>query len=169
MKNGHLLFSAVHLIVTFFIIASGLLSMSLFFNQETRFRLAHMLENEGASLFFAVGVAVTFVGVMLLIGFYMMYRRRYYKIRMNCSKVLVDQSIVKEYVSDYWSKLFPGEKLFLDVAFGANQHLEVITQVPRLEKDQRELVFKRVENELGVILARKIGYEKEFVLTVCEA
>ena len=87
---------------------------------------------------------------------------------MGTSKTLIDESIIREYVDSYWRTLFPKHNCKIDIVIHGANDLELITELPPTTENQEQLLT-RIQNELGVILARMLGYEKEFTLTITEA
>lgn len=85
---------------------------------------------------------------------------------MKGAKVVIEEAIIKEYVEGYWKEIFHIERPDLKVIIHPTQRLEIVTKLPKA--GDPEEVLKRIENELGVLLARKLGYEKEFTLTIHE-
>jgi hypothetical protein len=70
-------------------------------------------------------------------------------------------------VTNYFKTLLPNENPPLEIIFHPKQKLEILTKLP--EMGDKEILLKRIENELGVLLARKLGYKEEFILTLHEA
>lgn len=82
---------------------------------------------------------------------------------MGSSKVLVEEAIIQDYIKGYWRQIFPNEPSNLEVIIHPKQTIEIVTKFPNIVS---EVILNKIQNELGVLLARKLGYEKEFVLTI---
>ncbi len=162
MRLGNLLFSVVHLFVVVFVFSIGALLLGASYSMAFRISFVETVL-EQPLLFTLLGGACTLLGFFLLIGFYAMHRRRYLTFEMNTNKTRIDESIVKDYVADYWNSQF--KRKVLDVVFHPKQKLEVIADLPDVE----ETTLKRVEDELSVLLARRLGYERDFQLTIIES
>lgn len=168
MRSGNVLFSAVHLTVVLFVLSMGGLLLAMPYTPKMRYALADLLSN-GSVVFFYAGWLVLSIGTLLLVGFYFLNRKRYFQVKMQCSKAFIDEEIIREYVSDYWKGLFKEQHSQVEVVVHPKQRLEIISQIPRtLNNDDREEVLGRIQNELGVLLARRLGYEDEFILTLSE-
>lgn len=92
-----------------------------------------------------------------------MYKGRYFKIKMGASKVLVEESIISDYIKGYWKQIFPNEPANLEVIIHPKQTIEIVTH---LTVDYSPELFSKIETELGLLLARKLGYTKDFLLTI---
>lgn len=151
-------FSVVHLLFVLIVLSSGifLLLGSLLINMQNM--AIHWLL-EYPNLIRSVGLFVFLSGIVLFFGFYLMYKGRYYKIEMQCAEALVEETIIQDYVKKYWKELFPDVRL--EVIIHPKQTIEIITKLPKTAID-----FSRIQNELGTLLARKLGYKKAFTLTI---
>ncbi|MBI5274728.1 MAG: hypothetical protein HY860_06735 [Chlamydiales bacterium] len=168
MRNINIVFSAAHLFVVFLLVGMGSLFLALPHFKEIQFSVVHFVLNE-PQVFTKLGIVFTSFGVLLFGLFYFLNRKRYFQIKMKHSKALVDEAIIKEYITDYWQEAFPTLHSTLDIVIHPNQKIEVITaSFPDIDDELKEDVFHRIQAELNVLLARRIGYEKDFTLTICE-
>lgn len=85
---------------------------------------------------------------------------------MQGSKTLIEEAVIRDYLTNYWKEVFPFHLVEFDLAFHFPQKLEIIAKLPEMPEEEKEKLFSRIQNELGVLLARKLGYEKEFFLTI---
>lgn len=166
MRSSNLLFSGVHLLVTLFVLTFGLILLIMPYAEGFRYGIAEFFMARPAMLF-SLGLMVFGSGAFLMLGFFFMHRKRYFKLKMQCGKTEIEESIIKEYVREYWESLFPKKNYELEVVLGQSQKLEIVTKLPESLDDSSQLL-ERIKSELGVLLARKLGYEKEFVLTITD-
>jgi len=162
MRLGNLLFSVVHLFVVVFVFGVGALFIGIPYSPSFGNLVSESISGQ-SNMFTLLGGGFLLLGFILLVSFYAMHRRRYLTIEMNYNRARIDESIVKDYIADYWSNQF--KRKVSDVVFHSNQKLEVIADLPDIEEE----TLKRVEDELSVLLARKLGYERDFQLTVVES
>lgn len=165
MRTGNLLFSAVHLFVVLFILGIGLFFLLLPSSVAFRLALESLLISD-TPIFARIGVTITFFGILLLVGFYVLNRKKYLTLKMNGSKILIDEAVIRDYLSHYWKEVFPYHEIFSEVVLHFPQKIEIIAQLPAMSGEEREHLLLRMQNELSVLLARKLGYEKEFFLTI---
>ena len=164
MRSSNLLFSGIHLVVVLLVIAVSALFITLPFSNQIQAVVVDSIFSRSTTLL-SIGIPMAIFGLVMLIGFFQMHRKRYFKIQMGCAKTLVDESIIREYVKTYWQSVFPGSKSNLEIVILPKQKIEIITEFPE-DKSISESLLERVKNELGVLLARRLGYEKEFILTI---
>ena len=162
VRRSHKFFSAIELLVVLFILGSGLLLMGVHYSPILRNGAIRLLIEQQWFLL-SVGELLVILSLFLFVGFYFMNRRRFLSFQVGSSKASINESIVSDYVTSYWKENFPEVKALPEVCFRGGKELEVIAHVP--EGDQ---LLERVESELSVVLARKVGYEKPFTLTIVE-
>lgn len=168
MRLGNLLFSAIHLFVVFFIFILGVMSLLVPFSPGLRFSMTYLLA-EQSSIFLWIGSFSVSLGTLFFIGLWRLNKKRYLQIKMQHNQTIIEEAIIKEYVQSYWKEMFPSIEPAFDIVIHPHQKLELITQnFPSLEEEQKESLFERVQSELGVLLARHLGYEKDFFLTISE-
>lgn len=165
MRTINLLFSAVHLFVVLFILAVGIFFLLLPSSLAFRLALEQLLVNDTPMLA-KIGAGITVFGITLLVFFYIFNRKNYLTLKMSGSKTLIDEAIIRDYLSQYWKEVFPHQDIYSEVVFHFPQKLEIIAQLPKMEEQEKGQLLSRVQNELSVLLARKLGYEKEFFLTL---
>lgn len=165
MRKEHLLFSAFHLFVVLLILSIGGFCFFLAYSKALHmFMQQYFMEHPG--LFMKFGVCCFLLGLALLIPFYGLYRKQYLTLKMSGSKVLIEESIIHDYVKNYWKELFPNQEVYFEIAMHRSKTIEILAKLPLVNEEDKESFLKRIQNELGVLLARKLGYEKEFFLTI---
>jgi len=85
---------------------------------------------------------------------------------MKTGKIAIDEAVALEYLQNYWNEVFPKKQIATEVVFHPSGKLEVIADLPLEKLEKPEILLHRIQNELGVLLSRRLGYEKEFLLTV---
>ena len=165
MRTGHLLFSAVHLFMVLLIFAFGVFFLLLESSDSLRLGLEQLLVNNGR-IFVKIGIVFLSVGCLLLIGLYRLNKQPYLTLKISGSKVLIDEAIIRDYLEHYWKEVFPHQEIRSEVVLHLPQKLEIIVELPAMQEEDKEPLLSRMENELSVLLARKLGYEKEFFLTI---
>ncbi len=164
MRSDHFLLSAIHLLLTLFLGILGVFIAILPAAPRLCQVVGEILTGDKMALYaYVTGGSLILFAIALMIGFHQLFKKRYYKVLMKGSQVLVDESIIKEYVRNYWVDLFHKKDALVEVVVGHKQNIEVIAEIPVSEENG---LLERIENELGVLLARKLGYEKEFTLTI---
>lgn len=171
MRLENAVLSLIHLISLIFFIGLGCFLLSAAVSYPLRGQIEILMQSMQnflepksllvlGSIFFGYGVVLF---VLLLMG----YRKAFLRVSLKGSKIYIDRAIVEDYVLEYFKTLLGTKNLPLEVIFHPHQKLEILTKLP--ESGDKELLIQRIENELGVLLARKLGYKEEFILTLHEA
>ena len=127
--------------------------------------ICYELISENSFTLVYIGSGFVAFSIILLVSFWVLYRKRYYTLEMKGCQAQIDEALIRAYVEDYWKKSLNVKEANIDVVVHANQQVEIIASKAPFQLDDDKMV-DRVQNELGVLLARRLGYEKEFLLTV---
>ncbi|MEM8727964.1 MAG: hypothetical protein AAGE99_04565, partial [Chlamydiota bacterium] len=114
---------------------------------------------------FTIGGILIGFGALLFILLYLINRRRYFQLEMQGAKIEIDQQLIRDCVSGYFKTLFPGQSLVNGITIKGGSMIELIVSLPQ---EKEEDFFAKVEEELGIVLARRLGYRNRFLLTFVE-
>ncbi len=146
--------SVIHLLFVLLVISTGgLIILSALLGNLQNIAIHFLLQYPEMPLYF--GVILMFFGLLLFSLFYQMHKGRYYKIKMG----LIKESIIQEYVQNYWRGLFPNDSI--EVILHSNQTIELVTN--RIITTPEAL--EKIRVELGRVLRDKLGYRTEITLT----
>ena len=104
-------------------------------------------------------------GALLFTLLFVMNRRSYFQIEMKGARIEVEERVIRDSAATYFRGLFPGHDPVSDVTIKGKSMIELILSLP---SEQEEEFFEQVEEELGGILARRLGYQNPFSLTFVE-
>ncbi len=157
MKTGNLLFSAVHLFVTSFIIGVGILFLALPYATPLRVALMNFLLEPGSTCRLIGGLVLGF-GTLLFIALFYLNRRSF----LSLDVAHVDTGVIQGYALDHFQKKFPGEEWSFDVTVHPKGRLEIFTAgMGQLEEEE-------FEGEWKTFLGKRLHYFKPFTLTFVE-
>ena len=167
MRSGNLLFSAVQFLFVVGVLCTGSLFLALPYAPHVRVKLANFILEQG-ELFLPLGILLLSLGVALLIGFYWMYHRQYYKVQMKqpAYKTEIELELLRSSINASLKQLLPKERVTAELLLHPGQKIEVIAEFPRMPEEQHETVLEKLEEEVGKLLASQFRYEKEFFVTV---
>lgn len=164
MNSRNLLFSAAHFFVIFLVFGVGALILALPYANHFRMVLINGLLNPGKSFLFLGGGIISF-GLILFVLLFALNRRRYFQMEMKGSIIEVEEKVIRDCVSTYFKEVFPEQETVREVVIQGKSMIELFINLPT-QKDEE--FFDQVEEELGGILARKLGYQGPFSLTFVE-
>ncbi len=156
------LFSVVHLLFVLLVLGSGILLTLSAYVANVQNVIIHLLL-QFPNFLLSIGIFLSSLGLLLFCGFMNMYKARYFKIKMGTSKVLVEEAIISDYIKGYWKQIFPNDPINLEVIIHPKQIIEIVTNLSAQHSPE---LFSKIETELGLLLARKLGYTKDFLLTI---
>ncbi|MCP5490895.1 MAG: hypothetical protein H7A42_07275 [Chlamydiales bacterium] len=167
MRSGNILFSAVHFFVILLILSLGGLLLALPYAETFRFQLAYYIY-ERPDLFKLIGAITLGFAVLLFLGFYLLNKRRFITVKMGPAMTQIDEKVVQDYVQDYWNEKQPSEEGVVDVVVQKGEILEIIVPIPKNWEGEVEEHLVQLQNDLGDRLSRRLGYYKEFYLTLSD-
>ena len=165
MRAGKVLASALQFFVSILLMGAGAFvvtlslipyAKSLFFNLFTQL----------PELFSLVGYITLGLGILLFIGFYAINRGQFYQVRMQAPKTSIDTSLIEDYARSYWKGVFPMNKINTEVFLHSDQQIELIAEIPEVSPEEQKKLLQKTEKELGALLAKNLGYEREFLVTL---
>jgi hypothetical protein len=166
MKTGNLLFSAVQFVFAMLIILIGIFFIGLQHAPHLRYAIADFFSQTSITRFSFIGYLILSCGILLLSGFYAMYRGIYYSIRMGRNGVFVDPLVIQQYVREYWKTVFPDYDLSIEVDLSKDQKIGMFVELPLLSPEKQQALLEKAENDLNQILQEHLGYRREFTLSV---
>ena len=118
-----------------------------------RFRVAHWIEGCTSPLW---GILICSFGVMMMVGLYFLYRRRYIRISCRSGEVEIEMALIRRSITDFLRKKFPKGEVSADVIAIRGKKLEICTSLPDFDEE--------IVEELRVLLREQFGYERDFIL-----
>ena len=115
-------------------------------------------------IFQKVGLGLLILGAFLFVGLYLLNRKRYLKLKMDGYKASVEENVVRASIQSYFKALFPDIDLTTDVVITGKKHLEILANLPTPQED----LLETIQNELGILLSRRLGYQREFSFTLVQ-
>jgi hypothetical protein len=164
MRTGKVLASGLQLLVAIKLLILGALSIAVAVFPSLRATVTYYI-GQYPNAMLLVGYFIFALGLLLFLAFYAMNRGQYYQVGFRIP-IEVDTKIIQTYTEEYWKKLFPEEDLHVEVVIHKNQTIEVIAEMPGLTFEEQKKMLECTEKELGSLLARHIGYQKELLFTV---
>jgi hypothetical protein len=165
MRTSQALISAIHLVLVFLILGVGAFLVSLPWAPFFCYLFANLLIYS-PEILFAGGVFFLLIGLLMLFGFYAIYKQRYLRIKMLPYPFEINPNLLTKYFHEYFLKTFPGKSFQFDVEVLSKQRLEITLLSPPMLADEIEPFLKKIEKEIGKILSHEFSYHKEFVLNL---
>ena len=163
MRVSYYISSMLHLFVAFCVFAIGVAFLAFPYAPGLRAFAYEVLKDRPEVLMY-IGIAFLGFFALLFITFCFLYRKGYYTIEMKGCKAKIDEALIHTYVEGYWRERMGNKRTKVKVLIHNNQAIEIVAPQDFDLSDEDRL--EEVQNELGALLARRLGYKKEFLLTV---
>lgn len=156
MRNGQLVFSATQFFLTVALIGFGIGCIVLDHSQALRCQLADWLCQPTTSLLF-IGLLSLVIGGLLGIGFWMMQRGGFVRLRMHKGPISIHEELVRKAVQQFWIEHYPDARRPSEI-FVSHKKIEIVSEDPELDLEE-------LEQRLGDFFANHLGYRDAFFLT----
>jgi hypothetical protein len=152
----------ITLIALFFILL-GIISVLIpWFPPIRTHIILFVLENTIALSLF--GLVSIIVGGAILANVLLSAKHRHYRIRCGTNSVIVDETVIQQYLDRYWRDLFPGSEVPNKVML-KNNRIHVFANFPTLPLSDQKILLQRIEKDLTQAFDQMLGYHKEFYLS----
>lgn len=103
-----------------------------------------------------MGILISAIALVFAICFGMMQRGGY--IRFKGRGFSLDEALVRNVTLEFWSEELPEEAIPSEI-YCSNGKIEIITEDLKEDLDE-------IEGRLGFFLAKNLGYERDFFITL---
>lgn len=158
------LYSLITIIVALFFILLGIIGLILPWSAAIRTDLIQfILENTLAISLFGFGFVI--IGSILVVNLMQNLKRRYYYLRSQNQEVVIDETLIQQYLNSYMKDLFPHHDVPARLSIKKNK-IKITADLPYASIEQQELFTHRMRHDLGEIFKNILGYSNEFILLV---
>lgn len=154
--------SALHLFVLFFFFIAGLFFVLLPQLPLTRLEIVDILSHR-PDVCTQVGIGIFIATALFFFGFYSLNRGKYLVIRMGVSS---DLRLIRDAVEECLAKHFPQKIALKEVGIGPKSRLDFKVHLVPVNEVMRQEIFVELEQQLGILLCERFGYNKPFHLIV---
>lgn len=160
---GHFFYSLTNFILALFFLSLGILCALIAWFPQMKNDILQLLDESSWLVFFA-GLAFILIGGAILFNLFIHSRVRTYVIRSGKNAVEVDQALIEETLNLYWRQLFPRYSIPSQVKIQDNQ-VYITADFPLIAEEEQSSFIKSIEENVGSLLSRTLGYRNDFFLT----
>lgn len=159
-----LFYSLISFVVAVFFLMIGIIGVMLPWSSTVRTDLIQFILEDSVviSLF---GVCALSIGLAIVINVILGSRRRYYHVKSGSKSVVVDETLIQQYLNSYWRELFPNCDVPNRFSLKSNK-IYVAADLPHLPTRDQKVILERIKKDLHDIFNRILGYQNEFHLSV---
>lgn len=161
----NLALSAIHVLVVLAAFMTGCFLIGISVSEHLRLYIAEILLYR-SEVITSVGVIFLLTGLFLFLGFYVLYRHRVLRYKMQPHLAEVNAALIQNSLENYWKTKFPEMKIQTQIAFRSTGKLEISILVPSMGEDEQIKFLEKSEKDIGDLLYKMLGYDKEFFLTL---
>jgi hypothetical protein len=111
-----------------------------------------------------MGLAVLAVGVARLFYISAALKPAYYHFKTDSKAVWIDETIIQDYVDNYWRTLFPKGTVANRVSL-KNNKIFLSAELPYVPSHQQKDMIHKIQTELSDLFSLMFGYKNSFTLS----
>lgn len=150
------------LVLSLFLLLMGMLAIGLSWSAFIRTE-AITLILEQRWPFFAFGLFLLAVGVILIAYVIKDSRRRYTYVKTGKDACVLDESFIEQYLDVYWKHLFPAQDISYDLNIKKNK-IKIYAHFPAMPPEEQKRFLDKQRRELSNIFGRLLGYPHDIIL-----
>ena len=158
MRQGDLLFSAVHLFVVTLLLALGVVCVIAAASSAVRFNLSEVLFCS-PDILWKIGLIVIGVSILLFVALFALNRKRYLELDVKGNPVSLSRSLVEEVVSAFLTLQVPGVKIAAEVEV-TKKGMEIVVPIANISEE----MLGSIEENLPNYLLTQLGKNHSCVL-----
>ncbi len=138
----------------FFIL--GVYSIVLTFSPFLRDATAAFI-GENSLILSLFGLGLVLIGLSIFVNAILSSRRHYAYVQTGKHAVMMDESLIEQYLEAYWKKHFPLEQIpfFLTIK---KQSLKIESDLPYMPEPERIVFLEKVHKDFADIFGKLLGY-----------
>lgn len=156
--------SFLNFIIGIFFILIGIIGIMISLDAGTRtLAIQFILENNISIALF--GFAFVVLGFAVVINLFLSFKRRYYKVRCENHALLVDETVIQDYVSSYWKKSYPAFDIPNRLTVKKNK-IHIFADLPYMPRSEQKKSLEKIQEDLSDLFNRVLGYHDHFYLSI---
>ncbi len=167
MRARNLWISSVHF--CFLIALFTLSALSFFIARHPDVRLSFLAWMKTESVWFYLGWVSLAVSLFLLTVLASLHGHRFYRVQMHRNLLEVDPALIQKYIDAFWKEYTPETTIESDVLIRGKNRIEIVAYLNSPKEDPFYSNLALIENRLGDLLLKRLGYQGEFIFTVIHA
>jgi len=160
----HFFYSLITFFIAIFFVILGILGVVIPYSPTLRQEaLSHLMDR--STTLFLFGFSCIAIGGALLTNIIAQSRRKYYRYTVGISNITVDESIIEQYLADYWKQAFPGQEIPYRLKLTDNA-IHVMVDFPAEKEQMTKDAIDDIKSDLRHLFDTTIGYTTPFYLSI---
>ncbi len=162
MRN--FLYFSISFVTALFFVMLGVIGLMIPWSSKVRGDIVQFIL-EDSFLIFLFGFGLVLIGIAIVVYVVISMKRQYFVIKSKNYSVIVNESVIQDYLETYWKELFPENDVPNQVVFVKNK-IHITADLPYISFENQESLLKRIENDLAEIFLRLLGYREEYLISI---
>ncbi len=160
---NNIFYSLINLFIGIFFILLGIISAMLPWSTGIRTSLIQIIL-ENSVVIFLFGFCFLVIGALIVVNILLNARRNYYHLRASACKVSIEETVIQDYLDNYWKQVFPQSKIASKLFLKKNK-IYLTADLPYVPLTEQKIVLERIQTDLGELFLSYLGYRQPFYLS----
>lgn len=155
--------SLISVLVTLFFILLGIICLIFPWSEMMKSAVTEFILHNSLAISL-MGFAVLAVGLARLFYISSGIKPTYYHFRTDSKAVWIDETIIQDYVDNYWRNLFPKGAVANKVTL-KNNKIFLSADLPYVPSNEQKDMIQKIQKELSDLFSLILGYKNSFTLS----
>jgi hypothetical protein len=156
-------FSLLSFLLALFFVLIGLVCLIFPWSQTMKNEVISFILNNSTAIFL-LGFGLFVIGIARICFIISGMKRSYFHLRSGSRPIWIDESLIQNYLDNYWKTLFPFSAVSNRVVLKRNK-IYLMADLPYVPiSEQKELIHK-IKTDLSDMFALILGYKDSFTLS----
>jgi hypothetical protein len=158
-KFTRFFYLAANFILGAFFFVMGLYSIALSWSPSLKDMTKRFIE-ENSLILSLFGLGLLLIGLSVIINAIFSSRRHYAYIKTGKHAVLMDESLIEQYLNAYWKEHFPLTQIpfFLTIK---KHSIQIEADLPYMAEPEKQIFLERINKDFSDIFGKVMGYPNE--------
>ncbi len=141
----------------------GLVCLIFPWSQTMKNEIISFILNNSTAIFL-LGFVLFFIGLGRIFFILRGMKSTYFHLRSGQKPIWIDESIIQDYLDNYWKTLFPHSTVSNRVILKKNK-IYLVADLPYVARDEQKELVHKIKKDLSDMLSLMLGYKDSFTLS----
>lgn len=106
------------------------------------------------------GIGLALMGISIAVYAILNISRRYAYIKIGERSVSLDETLIKQYLQDYWTKKLPNVQVPFYLSIRKNS-IQIVADLPPMAEEVQDSFLEKIQNDFSDLFDKRLGYPNE--------
>lgn len=106
------------------------------------------------------GLGLALIGLSIVVYAVLSAGRRYASIKIGNRPISLDESLIEQYLQDYWKKNFPHHQIPFYMSI-RKRSIQIVADLPPVPEAEQDQFLEKIQEDFSDLFGRLLGYSNE--------